>query len=109
VSIAGTVWFPPSSGPAEIAVVRITVHQHPGGPVLAEAGLPDVSVPPEGLELPFSLDEVDADPAGTVVVHAHADRSGSGRVETGDLVAEMAVPVDQGDGGPAVLELSLVE
>lgn len=110
MQIAGTVRFPPSSGPAEIAVVRVTVHERGDGPVLAEVGLPLVSVPEEGLELPFNLDVDDmAATSPAFGLRAHADRSGSGTVESGDLVADVTTRVDPAGEEPVVLELAPVE
>ncbi|HEX6596917.1 MAG TPA: hypothetical protein VF045_08275 [Acidimicrobiales bacterium] len=110
MQISGAVRFPPSSGPAEVAVVRVTVQQPADGPVLAEVGLPLVSVPPEGLELPFTLDAGNVDdPGSAFTLRAHADRSGSGSVESGDLVADVTTPVDPTGEEPVVLELAPVD
>lgn len=110
MQIAGAVRFPPSSGPAEVAVVRVTAHESVGGPVVAEVGLPLVSVPAGGLELPFTLDTGDVGAVGAAfTLRAHADRSGSGSVEPGDLVADVTTPVDPTGEEPVVLELTAVD
>lgn len=109
MQIAGAVRFPPSSGPAEIAVVRVTLHGTPAGPALAEVGLPLVSVPEDGLELPFTLDADTVEDGGSpFTLHAHADRSGSGKVESGDLVADITTTVDPTGEERVVLELAPV-
>ncbi len=86
------------------------MHESADGPVLAEVGLPMVSVPPDGLELPFTLDADDVDDPGAVfTLRAHADRSGSGNVESGDLLADVTTPVDPTGEEPVVLELAPVD
>ena len=111
--IDGTVRFPPSGAPLEVAVVRITVRDvtemDGPAPTVAEVGLPQVAVPPSGLEPPFSIDAHVDDPRRTYAVRAHADRSGSGEVETGDLVTTTTRMVDASANRPVILDLSPVD
>lgn len=108
--------FPPSAEPVRVAVVRVALRDvtEAGGPAptIAEVGLPDVLVPQTGLELPFTLDvDVAVDePRRTYALRAHADRSGSGSVDVGDLVTTTTATVDLAATEPSVtLELTPVE
>ena len=97
-----------------MAVVRVALRDvtEAGGPAetVAEVGMPDVLVPATGLELPFTL-EVDIDDRRRMyALRAHADRSGSGSVDVGDLVTTTTTTVDPGgDEASVTLDLALVE
>lgn len=91
--LEGTVRFPPGA-PMEARSVHIAVRDitEMDGPArtVASVDLPAVAVPEGGLEVPFTIDVDVDDPRRTYAVRAHADRSGSGVVEPGDLVTTTA-------------------
>lgn len=90
-----------------VAVRDITEMDGPARTV-ASVDLPAVAVPEDGLDLPFSID-VDVDVARrTYAVRAHADRSGSGVVEPGDLVTTTAHLIRSEAGDRPVLDLQPV-
>ncbi len=109
--LEGTVRFPPGE-PVEAATVHIAVRDitEMGGPArtVASVDLPPVAVPEDGLEVPFALDVDLDDPRRTYAVRAHADRSGSGSVEPGDLVTTTAHLVRSDPGDKPVLEMEPV-
>lgn len=109
--LEGTVRFPPGE-PVEAAAVHIAVRDitEMGGPArtVASVDLPPVAVSEDGLEVPFALDVDLDDPRRTYAVRAHADRSGSGSVEPGDLVTTTAHLVRPDTGDKPVLELEPV-
>lgn len=109
--ISGTLRFPPG-GQIKVTAVRVTVHDITefDGPAstVASLDLPSTAVPATGLDLPFTLDVDVSDPRRMYSVRAHADRSGSGVVEPGDLVTTTAhVLRPEGQGRP-VLELQSI-
>ena len=111
MEIRGTVRFPPGR-PTEVRAVHITVRDvtefDAPARTVAAVDLPPTVVPGDGLEVPFALD-VDLEDGGrTYAVRAHADRSGSGEVERGDLVTTTAYVVRPGDPSAPVLELQPV-
>lgn len=89
--VAGVLRMPPGGGTyhrVRVSVRDVTQFDAPAQTVAVE-DLPRVVVPDTGLELPFTLD-ADLQPGHTYVVRAHADRSGTGSVESGDLVSMTA-------------------
>jgi len=108
------VRFPPSGEPVRVAVVRIALRDitEAGAPArtVAEVRLPEVLVPDTGLELPFAIDADIDDPRRIYALRAHADRSGSGSVDVGDLVTTTTTTIDTAGGDKGVtLRLNLVE
>lgn len=91
--INGTLRFPPGDA-IDVAMVHITLRDitELDGPaaVVASVELPSLAVPANGLELPFALEADVGDPRRMYSVRAHADRSGTGAVEPGDLVTTTA-------------------
>lgn len=106
--INGTVRFPPGP-PIDVKTVHITVRDITDfdGParIVASVDLPSLEVPPGGLDLLFDLEADAGDSRRMYSVRAHADLSGSGAVEPGDLVTTTAQVVDSQKGDQAVLEL----
>ncbi|MFN2497250.1 MAG: YbaY family lipoprotein [Pseudonocardiaceae bacterium] len=90
VQISGTLRFPPRGEPLDVARVSVTVRDitELDGPArtVAQLDLPAVHVPPDGVDVPFTVDADLADPARTFALRAHADVTGSGSVTAGDLV-----------------------
>ena len=87
--ISGVVEFPPGVS-LTVRALRISIRTVAPADApddeLAAAVLPDIVVHPSGTVVPFTV-SVDV-PAGTdVAVRAHADVTGTGRVEVGDLVS----------------------
>ena len=109
--INGTVRFPPGQ-PKDVKTVHITVRDmtEMDGParVVAAVDLPSLEVPADGLDLPFDLEANVGDSRRMYSVRAHADLSGSGTVEPGDLVTTTAHVVDAQKGDRPVLELQPV-
>jgi putative lipoprotein len=87
--IAGTVQFPPGP-PVTVRALRISIRTIAPADApdveLAATAIGDIVVPASGTAVPFTVSiEV---PAGTqVAVRAHADVTGTGRVQVGDLVS----------------------
>jgi putative lipoprotein len=97
VIVAGALRMPPSGGMYErvrVSVRDVTEFDGPARTVALQE-LSRVVVPDAGLELPFTLD-AELEPGHRYVIRAHADRNGTGAVETGDLVSTTAHEV-----GPA--------
>lgn len=109
--ISGTVRFP-SGEPLEVEAVHVTVRDITDldgpAPTVASLELPAARVPATGLDLPFTLDADVSDPRRMYAVRAHADRSGSGAVEPGDLVTTTAHVVRADDERRTVLEMEPV-
>lgn len=109
--INGTVRFPPGP-PIDVKAVHITVRDITDfdGPahIVASVDLPSLEVPPDGLDLPFDLEADAGDARRMYSVRVHADLSGSGAVEPGDLVTMTAHVVDPKQRDEAVLELQPV-
>lgn len=106
--VNGTVRFPPGD-PMEVKAVHVTVRDvtelDAPAPAVASLDLPATVVPATGMDVPFTLEVDVGDPRRTYSIRAHADRSGSGAVEPGDLVTTTAHLLRaEGEGRP-VLEL----
>ncbi|WP_225823965.1 YbaY family lipoprotein [Streptomyces naphthomycinicus] len=52
----------------------------------------DVRLTPGG-RVPFSVDVPELDPSASYGLRVHVDRSGSGSLESGDLISTRAIPV----------------
>jgi putative lipoprotein len=109
--LEGTVRFPPGE-PVEAAALHIAVRDitemDGPAPTVASVDLAHVTVPENGLDVPFAIDVDLGDPRRTYAVRAHADRSGSGVVEPGDLVTTTAHLVGPSTAERPVLELQPV-
>lgn len=107
--IVGTLRFPAADTAVELGTVRISVRDisEADAPArtIAEVVLPNVRVPADGLDLPFTVEADLADSGRTYVVRAHADRDGSGVVAVGDLVTTAAHRVRLADASPLVIDL----
>ena len=113
MQIRGMVRFPPGT-PGEVESTRVLVQDITGfdGPAttVGSVELPRTEVPVTGMEVPFVV-EVDSDLGDArrmYAVRAHADRTGSGEVEPGDLVTTTAYLVRGEDEEWPVLELQPV-
>ena len=108
MQITGTLSFPPSGAPRRVDRVEVTVRDitELGGPAatVARVELPGLDVPPDGLNLPFSID-VELEGNRTYAVRAHADRNGSRAVEVGDLVTTEAHVVPSGGDRTLIVPL----
>lgn len=109
--LAGTVRFPPGE-PIEVRTVHVHVRDitEMDGPAetVASVDLPGTKVPATGLEVPFALQVDASDPRRIYALRAHADRTGSGEVDPGDLVTTTAYVVRAENGDRPVLELQPV-
>jgi uncharacterized lipoprotein YbaY len=109
MQISATLRFPPLGQPLDVARVRVTVRDitELDGPArtVAQLDLPAVHVPPDGVDVPFTVAADLADPARTYALRAHADVTGSGSVTAGDLVTTTAHPVAANNQQPLLLPL----
>jgi putative lipoprotein len=91
--ITGALRFPPSNEPLRVARVEVTVRDitelDGPAPTVARVELPGLEVPREGSNVPVAI-EAELDSNRTYAIRAHADVSGSGVVEVGDLVTTEA-------------------
>lgn len=60
---------------------------------VGRADLPVNGPLPAGTVLPFEIAVRDVDPGARYSVRAHLDRSGSGEIESGDLISTQSYPV----------------
>jgi uncharacterized lipoprotein YbaY len=101
--------FPAAGAAVDLGKVRISVRDisEADAPArtIAEVAIPQVHVPADGLDLPFSVDADLADSGRTYVVRAHADRDDTGAVTVGDLVTTAAHRVRPADARPLVIDL----
>lgn len=67
----------------------------------------DVRLAP-GARVPFRVDVPDLDPSASYGLRVHIDRSGSGTVESGDLLSMRAIPVRRGSTDGLEASVSVV-
>lgn len=109
--LSGTVRFPPSEGGLKVGALRVAIRDVSDfdAPALTVASvtLGPLDVPAAGQDVPFSVDaDLERGPGRrTYEARAHADRSGSGEVDPGDLVTTSANFVDPDHPWPLELVL----
>lgn len=78
--------------------------------VAARLDLPVGATLPADRALPFAVPVPDVDPAKRYAVRIHVDRSGDGRIASGDQISTQSHPVlTQGSPGHADVALTLVD
>jgi putative lipoprotein len=94
-TVTGTVRLSDAVPPGATLRVRVEDVSRMDAPsfTLAETATPIPAGAPAGTELPFTLVTPDPDPTASLNVRAHVDVSGSGTVDSGDLVSTAAHPV----------------
>lgn len=112
MQVTGSLRFPPSVDPLDVAAVHISVRDitelDAPAEIVAALDLDSLQVPASGLDVPFALEADLADRRRTYVVRAHADRSGSGSVSPGDLVTTSVHRVEPGVCAAVLLPLEPV-
>jgi putative lipoprotein len=108
VIVSGVIRFPSLAGGLTVRTLRVSIRtvapaDAPDTELAAAVVASDIVVPPSGTSVPFEI-PVDL-PTGTeVAVRAHADVTGTGRVQVGDLVStarhlfpapKLVVPLDR--------------
>lgn len=110
-SVTGLVALPadaPSASAARFLVeVRDVSRADAPSTVVGAQVRTDVRLSP-GSRLPFSVDVPEIDPAASYGLRVHIDRSGSGTVESGDLLNTQAVPVRAGSTQGLEVPVSVV-
>lgn len=112
MQINGTLQFPPAGQPVDFATVKVSLQDisRMDAPAVTRGSveLNGVHVPETGLEVTFHL-EADVDLDGAMLsLRAHADRTGSGRVEVGDYVTDTAHLLTAEEADAMVLSLRQV-
>ncbi|WP_405577665.1 YbaY family lipoprotein [Streptomyces sp. NBC_01092] len=95
-TVSGLVALPPDTptGTAASVLVEVRDVSLADAPSIVVGAQVQTDVPlTPGGRVPFSVDVPELDPAVTYGLRIHIDRSGSGTVESGDLLSTRAIPV----------------
>ncbi len=95
-TIRGFVSLPPDTptGPAARLLVEVRDVSRADAPstVVGAQIQRDIQLAPGG-RVPFSIEVPALDPTASYGLRVHIDRSGTGTLETGDLISTQAIPV----------------